>query len=54
MYTFPSWKIADVFSVVVEVVMEGFFGQGDFRKIFSGCGIKAGLKGVHMKSNKMS
>lgn len=33
-YSFLGWKAIDGFSMVVEVVVEGYFGQGDF----SGCG----------------
>ena len=42
-YTFPVGSLLMVL-MAVKVVMEGYFGQGDFRKNFSGCGIKASLK----------
>lgn len=48
-YSFLGWKATDGFSMVVEVVVEGYFGQGDF----SGCGLRARLRGVHRWGNKI-
>lgn len=48
MYPSPSWKAVDGFSVMVEMVVEGYFVQGDYKKNFSSFGIEASFQRIHM------